>query len=98
MDVELHVVNPGGDRETVFGDFIFSHAGCGPVQQHRNPATSELTLTCRCCGLELMFESMGDAHNSILDAVIDGEARPLPAGSYSSETRTAVRIVPRDAA
>lgn len=97
MNVELVVFNPCGDVETSFGDFVFSHSGCGAIRQHRNPVTSEYTLSCG-CGLELRFDRMGDAYNCIVDTVIDGLPHDLPFRSYSSSPTSAVRVVPHDIA
>lgn len=36
---------------------------------------------------------MGEAYSTIVNAVIDGEPRLLPVGSYSSGPKPAVRVV-----
>jgi hypothetical protein len=99
VDVEIEVRNPASDRETSFGDLWFSHRDCGSARMHihRNPITSEYMLRCA-CGLKIRLPQMGEASKQIVCAVIDGVARDLPAGSFTSELAKAVRVFPRDAA
>jgi hypothetical protein len=97
MEVRLSVFDPNEDRVISFGDYQFTHVGCGAMTNKFVEAHDEHELVCG-CGLEVHLPRLGEATTTITYAVTDGQSRELPPEAFHSNLANAIRVFPRGAA
>jgi hypothetical protein len=97
MEVQLSVFDPNEDHAISFGDYQFTHVGCGAMTNNFIQAHDEHKLVCG-CGLEVHLPRFGDAVAAITQALIDGQPRNISAEAFHSNLANAIRVFPRGAA